>query len=209
MLAFAELVLVVSDLSVVGSIVPGRAPLAGWAFALVLICLAPFHATTPRHAASGGGAVASVPIVGGAISLGLLMHAALSGGSALTIWLARGALAAGLLRAVLLIAENMALLRGARADATTDKLTSLPNRRALNEDLDRAFANGGPHTLAFFDLDGFKEYNDAVGHGAGRRAPATPRARRSRPSPAAAARTGSAATSSACSPTVRWRTARR
>src|SRR5256885_14356737 len=48
----------------------------------------------------------------------------------------------------------------------TDKLTELPNRRALIDDLRAAF-RGGRHTLVFFDLDGFKDYNDAFGHPAG------------------------------------------
>jgi two-component system cell cycle response regulator len=71
------------------------------------------------------------------------------------------------MRAILLIADNQKLLRATREDATTDKLTGLPNRRALEKDLDHAFRTGTPHTLAFFDLDGFKEYNDAFGHAAG------------------------------------------
>ena len=42
-----------------------------------------------------------------------------------------------------------------------DALTGLPNRRRLMEDLDHA---DGRHLLAFFDLDGFKIYNDSFGH---------------------------------------------
>jgi diguanylate cyclase (GGDEF)-like protein/PAS domain S-box-containing protein len=42
-----------------------------------------------------------------------------------------------------------------------DALTGLPNRRRLMADLEQA---GDRHLLAFFDLDGFKIYNDSFGH---------------------------------------------
>jgi two-component system, cell cycle response regulator len=42
-----------------------------------------------------------------------------------------------------------------------DALTGLPNRRRLMEDLERA---DGRNLLVFFDLDGFKVYNDSFGH---------------------------------------------
>jgi diguanylate cyclase (GGDEF)-like protein/PAS domain S-box-containing protein len=42
-----------------------------------------------------------------------------------------------------------------------DALTGLPNRRRLMEDLEQA---GDRHLLVFFDLDGFKIYNDFFGH---------------------------------------------
>ncbi len=45
-----------------------------------------------------------------------------------------------------------------------DALTGLPNRRRLMESL---HGLDGPHLLAFFDLDGFKAYNDAFGHSEG------------------------------------------
>jgi diguanylate cyclase (GGDEF)-like protein len=54
--------------------------------------------------------------------------------------------------------------------ATTDELTSLGNRRALNADLARAVEHallGRPSLVAIFDLDGFKHYNDTFGHQAG------------------------------------------
>lgn len=46
----------------------------------------------------------------------------------------------------------------------TDSLTGLPNRRALMEALELV---DRPMTLALFDLDGFKRYNDQLGHAAG------------------------------------------
>jgi diguanylate cyclase (GGDEF)-like protein/PAS domain S-box-containing protein len=42
-----------------------------------------------------------------------------------------------------------------------DALTGLPNRRRLMEELDRVEER---HLLVFFDLDGFKLYNDSFGH---------------------------------------------
>ncbi|WP_297444550.1 diguanylate cyclase [Acidiferrobacter sp.] len=54
--------------------------------------------------------------------------------------------------------------------ARTDALTGLPNRRALDERMEQAFADSdGRRKLAvvMIDLDGFKLINDAYGHGAG------------------------------------------
>jgi two-component system cell cycle response regulator len=51
-----------------------------------------------------------------------------------------------------------------------DALTGLPNRRRLIDDLRAALATSRddwPRTLAMFDLDGFKAYNDTFGHLAG------------------------------------------
>jgi two-component system cell cycle response regulator len=51
-----------------------------------------------------------------------------------------------------------------------DVLTGLPNRRSLLDDLSAALvpaAQDSPRTLAMFDLDGFKHYNDTFGHLAG------------------------------------------
>jgi two-component system, cell cycle response regulator len=54
-----------------------------------------------------------------------------------------------------------------RHQARTDPLTGLWNRLALQRELDRVLAEGSPHVLLLFDLDGFKNYNDSYGHPAG------------------------------------------
>jgi diguanylate cyclase (GGDEF)-like protein len=63
-------------------------------------------------------------------------------------------------------AMRQALEHSAR-EARTDQLTSLPNRRALMEELDARIAAGQHFTLALADLNGFKRYNDTFGHPAG------------------------------------------
>jgi diguanylate cyclase (GGDEF)-like protein len=49
----------------------------------------------------------------------------------------------------------------------TDALTGLSNRRRLMADLARVYETGTRATLAIFDLNGFKDYNDRFGHPAG------------------------------------------
>jgi diguanylate cyclase (GGDEF)-like protein/PAS domain S-box-containing protein len=53
-----------------------------------------------------------------------------------------------------------------------DPLTGLPNRLSLQKDLERLLsADGGnrPTSIALFDLDGFKDVNDTLGHSIGDR----------------------------------------
>jgi diguanylate cyclase (GGDEF)-like protein len=74
------------------------------------------------------------------------------------------------LRLGLSLRENGRLLDRSRSEALTDSLTGLGNRRALMCALSEALddARGGTVSrLALFDLDGFKNYNDAFGHVAG------------------------------------------
>ncbi|HBZ43875.1 MAG TPA: GGDEF domain-containing protein [Maritimibacter sp.] len=54
-------------------------------------------------------------------------------------------------------------------DATTDTLTGLQNRRALDRALARLIDRRTPFTLAHIDLDFFKKVNDTYGHAAGDR----------------------------------------
>jgi diguanylate cyclase (GGDEF)-like protein len=57
--------------------------------------------------------------------------------------------------------------RQLHAQALTDELTGLGNRRHLVEDLEAGVRDATaehPLLLAVFDLDGFKQYNDAFGH---------------------------------------------
>ena len=54
-----------------------------------------------------------------------------------------------------------------RRRATTDELTGVANRAALNEILDASVAEQTPFALLLLDMDDFKSVNDTLGHAAG------------------------------------------
>jgi diguanylate cyclase len=70
-----------------------------------------------------------------------------------------------------LIGRMSQMTRELAITSLTDPLTGLPNRRALEQKLqrmlDRAAKEGGGVQVAFVDLDGFKAINDNFGHDVG------------------------------------------
>ncbi len=138
-----------------------------WPAAVAAIALAAWQRTARPTRPHVGWSMGLLPMFAGATAIVTLVHAALTHGSVLTVVLAAAALFTGIARAGLMLRENFTLLRSARHEALTDKLTELPNRRALVHDLEAACASYHPYSLVFFDLDGFKDYNDAFGHPAG------------------------------------------
>ncbi|MCB2223474.1 MAG: GGDEF domain-containing protein [Actinobacteria bacterium] len=83
------------------------------------------------------------------------------------------ALLAVLLAAAVLPGRARAALAGHAEAAATDPLTGALNRRAFQEAAERerlrAERRGEPISVAYLDLDGFKELNDRRGHQAGDR----------------------------------------
>jgi diguanylate cyclase (GGDEF)-like protein len=72
------------------------------------------------------------------------------------------------------IADSYGELRKFERHATTDALTSLANRHAMQEtfpqEIERCLASDKPVTLMMIDVDNFKQFNDMFGHIAGDRA---------------------------------------
>lgn len=170
--AIADTLFVYQD--AVGSYREGSLTDTLWPAAVLCCAWAAWHPWRPSRYASGyGRATFAYPSTFAAIALALLCYdhfVRISDAGAL---LATAALLAAIGRAAITFQENRQLLRATRAEALTDGLTGLPNRRRLMRDLEAALGQDPrrrderPATFAFFDLDGFKGYNDTFGHAAG------------------------------------------
>jgi diguanylate cyclase (GGDEF)-like protein len=154
-----------------GSYVEGSILDTLWPASMALLAAAAWQRPPSRRAtADHPRHTVVLPAIFALLALGLLIVASLQHVSPMAVVLAAGALLLGGVRAGFTYAENARMLRREMLDATTDTLTGLGNRRRLMRDLDRALIDvraGADATLAFFDLDGFKRYNDSFGHGAG------------------------------------------
>ena len=141
----------------------------GWTACIVLFALAAWQYPSQAAARQDPGAVrlTAWPAAFATLGLSVLVAAALLGLNPVAVALAALSLLAVLLRLVVSLRDNATMLKASRAEAHTDALTGLRNRRALMRDLDERLESGRPSVLALFDLDGFKAYNDAFGHPAG------------------------------------------
>ena len=145
----------------------------GWWLGLVLISAAAWQPVSSARAAHREATITIVmPVAFATLAVGVLGYGSLNSHSIgpLAVALACGSLATVLGRLVLTFRAHAAMLRVSRLEARNDALTGLPNRRALQVDLDDSLAQaerGIPAVLVLFDLDGFKHYNDSFGHQAG------------------------------------------
>jgi two-component system, cell cycle response regulator len=114
--------------------------------------------------------VVLVPFACGLAGIGLLTFDHFDRLNGITLLLTAGALLLVLVRTALVFHENQRMITRGHEEARTDPLTGLRNRRSLMDDLAADLARATPaepFALVLFDLDGFKEYNDAFGHPAG------------------------------------------
>jgi two-component system, cell cycle response regulator len=115
--------------------------------------------------------IIAVPVGCGLVSVQLLVYDHFERSVNLAaVSLAAWALLLALARMALAFLENQRSLSQSHAEARTDSLTGLRNRRSLLADLEIQLglsSLASPRVLLLFDLDGFKEYNDAFGHPAG------------------------------------------
>ena len=114
--------------------------------------------------------IVAVPVGCGIVAVELLVYDHFEPVNALAVSLAAWALLLALARMALAFLENQRTLSLTHTEARTDSLTGLKNRRSLMADLEvqlELASRASPRALLLFDLDGFKEYNDAFGHPAG------------------------------------------
>ncbi len=142
----------------------------GWPAAVIVIALAGWR--TPRQMGAvrfDGLGMFLVPTAAAMACLGLETADHFSPIPLVAHVLASLCLLTVIGRLGLTFAENIRMLRASRTEAVTDALTGLGNRRALELELRTRLAGGpvDPFVLAFYDLDGFKGYNDSFGHQAG------------------------------------------
>ena len=130
----------------------------------------------PRNTSDAGhrAIVALLPLkLGGARQTVAVIASALAANPNFLNTLSLWAIILMLLAMVMLLTSVGALMisnRRVARELSTDPLTHLRNRRALMADLPRACqqaSEGAPVFLWFFDLNGFKRYNDSFGHLAG------------------------------------------
>jgi diguanylate cyclase (GGDEF)-like protein len=153
-----------------GSYVEGEALDALWPAATVMLGLAAWQPSRRASVRLDGWRPLAMPALFALVPVGLLVYGNLEPMNRLALVLAAAALVVAIVRMALTFAETLRITREATAAALTDALTGLGNRRALLADLDAALAYADvrdPAVLALFDLDGFKDYNDAFGHPAG------------------------------------------
>jgi diguanylate cyclase (GGDEF)-like protein len=155
-----------------GTYVAGGILDTSWPAAMALVAVASWQSPRRRDADRPAAGVSEIVLPAAFVSLALvlLVDAAFTHITATAVALAAAAVVVGIARAVLTFMENVRMLRRSAEEAVTDGLTGLGNRRRLMSDLDDAVAHADldhPSTLVFFDLNGFKSYNDTLGHGAG------------------------------------------
>jgi diguanylate cyclase (GGDEF)-like protein len=141
---------------------------AAWPAALLLLGAAAWLPRAPQAVRrSTPTSTIGGPLAAGAAILGLLLWDHYEALPAPVVWLSAGCALGLLVRIVLLADGQRRMLRRSEAEARTDALTGLPNRRALMERLEWTERGSWSAVLALYDLDGFKTYNDRYGHPAG------------------------------------------
>jgi two-component system, cell cycle response regulator len=143
---------------------------AGWPAATLLLAWAawmPPRYVRPRPLE--GRRMPVVPTLFALLGLTLLISDHFARLNLLAVALAWASVLAVIGRFGLTFFANLTMLADTRAEAVTDALTGLGNRRRLARDLEDALHPDGAaaSALVLYDLNGFKGYNDVFGHPAG------------------------------------------
>lgn len=136
-----------------------------WPAGMVCMGLAAWQ--TPRRARTARLEGWGVMVLPGVVAVGataMLVYDHYAPATPVSVWLAAGALLVCMARAGLTFRENI-------AQASTDALTGLPNRRLFHDRVGQAILRSRRHgeraAVLIIDIDRFKEVNDTLGHHSG------------------------------------------
>jgi two-component system, cell cycle response regulator len=149
--------------------VPGGLLDLAWPTSALLVALAAWQPSRKKIVIRDW-LIIAVPVGGALVAVQLLVYDHFERVNLAGMSLASWALLLALARLALAFLENQRTLNEVHGEARTDSLTGLRNRRSLMADLEMQLGLATlahPRALILFDLDGFKEYNDAFGHPAG------------------------------------------
>jgi two-component system cell cycle response regulator len=133
---------------------------------MTMLTVAAFTPPAPRAQSDGASLWSlSIPITAGLVGVGLAAAELIAPLNPVAEVSTVALLLVVVVRAGQAMHHHGAMLATKTEEAATDALTGLPNRRRLLADLSTPQLR--PQTLALFDLDGFKSYNDTFGHTAG------------------------------------------
>ncbi|HEY0391270.1 MAG TPA: GGDEF domain-containing protein [Solirubrobacterales bacterium] len=166
--------LVIADIAYTLQATEGALPGGEWinpVYLIAAVCLGaavwqPKEAAAITSPARDGRREILVPAIFAAVMIGLfaMQYNSATGGLSTVLWAAT--MTAVIVRLAMSDRENKNLLE----QVQTDPLTGLGNRGRMQVDLERLCeiaSEENPATVLFLDLNGFKHFNDTLGHPAG------------------------------------------
>ncbi|MCW2983895.1 MAG: hypothetical protein JWR63_1465 [Conexibacter sp.] len=153
-------------LSASGDYETGTPVSASWPVGCAIMSFAPWTRARRFEMEWAGASVLVLPSVCTFVALGIVVVSRFAAVPTLAFALAVAAIAVAVGRTMLTFRE-VRELGERRAEARTDELTGLANRRALTWHLEELVRRGDRASLLLLDLDHFKELNDTLGHAAG------------------------------------------
>jgi diguanylate cyclase (GGDEF)-like protein len=139
---------------------------ASWIVGGAIMAFAPWARSTRFEVDWAGVRAIVLPAACSVAALAIIVASRFADVPTLAFALAVATLAAAMGRTLLTFHEVQELSER-RAEARTDELTGLANRRALTRHLEDVVRGGDRASLLLLDLDHFKELNDTLGHAAG------------------------------------------